>query len=84
MQEQKTVSSVAPSRNLSDLGDRGEQLGRVRPVFRSFAKNSRHYLTKGIGAMGRSPIGAVDQPQVRQAPRAAGKPGGEPDVPGRV
>ena len=55
-------------KSLSDLGDRSEQGGRARPVFRSFAENSRRYLTKRIGKMDRCPTGAVDQPQVRQAP----------------
>jgi hypothetical protein len=59
------------TRSLSDLSDRSEQGGRVSPFFRSFEENSRNYLTKRIGKMGRSPTGAVDQSQVRQAPRQA-------------
>jgi len=51
------------------MGDRSEQCGRVRPIFRSFEENSRSDLTKRIGKMGRSPTGAVDQSQVRQPPR---------------
>jgi len=38
------------------------------PFFRSFEENSRSYLTKRIGKTERSPIGAVDQSQVRQPP----------------
>ncbi len=58
---------------LSDLGDRSEQGGRARPFFRSFEENSRSYLTKRIGKMGRSPTGAVDQSQIRQPPRLTDK-----------
>jgi len=64
------ISPLSQSRSLSDLGARGEQGARVRPVFGSFEKNSRHCLTKRIGKMVRSPTGAVDQPQIRQAPIA--------------
>ena len=45
------------------MGDRSEQGGRARPLFRSFEENSRSYLTKRIGKMGRSPTGAVDHPK---------------------
>ncbi len=60
------IGYVLFDERLSDLGDRSEQGGRARPFFRSFKENSRSYLTKRIGKMGRSPTGAVDQPQVRQ------------------
>ncbi len=53
------------------MGDRSEQGGTARPFFRSFEENSRSYLTKRIGKMGRSPTGAVDQTQVRQPPRTS-------------
>ena len=60
------VVAAGHARRLSDLGDRSEQGGRARPFFRSFEENSRSYLTKRIGKMGRSPTGAVDQSQIRQ------------------
>jgi len=56
------------------LGDRSEHGGRARPLFRSFEKNSRSSFTKRIENMGRSPSGAVDQPQVRQPPRSSRAP----------
>src|SRR3990172_2831041 len=48
------------TRSLSDSGDRSEQGGRARPVFRSFEENSRSYLTKRIGKMDRSPPAQYD------------------------
>ena len=68
---QSTRGAKAAARRLSDLGDRSKQGGRARPFFRSFEENSRSYLTKRIGKIGRSPTGAVDQSQVRQPPGSA-------------
>ena len=69
---QDTTPRSSELRSLSDLGDRSEPSGRARPFFRSFEENSRSYLTRRIGKMGRYPAGAVDQSQVRQASRNAG------------
>ena len=55
--------------SLSDLGARSEPSGRASPFFRSFEENSRSYLTKRIGKMGRYHTGAVGAAQVRQAAR---------------
>jgi len=58
---------ISSARSLSELGDRSEPSGRARSVFRSFEENSRSYLTRRIGKLGRCPAGAVDQSQIRQA-----------------
>ena len=55
----KLMQLEQAARSLSDLGARSEPSGSVRPFFRSFEENSRRYLTRRIGEMGRSPTGAV-------------------------
>ncbi len=47
---------------LSDLGNRSEHGGRVRPDFPDFEAHSESYATINRVNMGRSPISAVDSP----------------------
>jgi len=56
-------------RSLSDLSDRSEPGGRARTVLHDFEAHSGP-MQREIGQKWTAlPTGAVDQPQVRQAPR---------------
>ena len=58
------------ARSLSDFPDRHEKSADRNQIFDRLRANSRRYLSKRIGNMGRSDGFAVDSRKARQAPSA--------------